>query len=92
MENYRTIRRELLEFSQELAEKPELVVLNKVDLLPDEERAARIERIAGALGMKRGERPPVISGATGQGVPQMLESAWRLAEKHETKVWGASSR
>ena len=92
VENYRTIRRELLEFSQELAEKPELVVLNKVDLLPDDERTARIERIAGALGMKRGERPPVISGATGQGVPQMLEAAWRLAEKHGTKVWGSGTR
>ena len=92
VENYRTIRGELMEFSPELAEKPELVVLNKVDLVPEGERDARIERIAGALGMKRGERPPVISGATGTGVQAMLEQAWRLAEKRDVKTWGAGTR
>jgi GTP-binding protein len=90
VENYRTIRGELLEFSAELAEKAELVVLNKVDLVPEDERAARIDRFAGAIGMKRGERPVVISGATGEGVRTMLEHAWRLAEKRERRVWGAA--
>lgn len=81
VENYRMIRRELLEFSAELAEKPELVVLNKIDLIDPEERAARIERFAGEIGMKKGERPIAISGATGDGVRAMLEAAWKLAEK-----------
>ena len=81
VENWRMIRRELLEFSAELAEKPELVVLNKLDLVEPEERAARIERFAGAIGMKKGERPLAISGATGEGLRPMLEAAWRLAEK-----------
>jgi GTP-binding protein len=81
VQNWRTIRGELLGFSAELAEKPELVVLNKLDLVPAEERDARIERFAGAIGMKRGERPVCISGATGQGVREMLEAAWKLAGK-----------
>jgi GTP-binding protein len=81
VENYRMIRRELLEFSAELAEKPELIVLNKIDLIDPEERAARIERFAGEIGMKKGERPLAISGATGDGVRPMLEAAWKLAEK-----------
>jgi len=81
VQNWRTIRGELLGFSAELAEKPELVVLNKLDLVPAEERDARIERFAGAIGMRRGERPVCISGATGQGVREMLEAAWKLAGK-----------
>jgi GTP-binding protein len=81
VENWRMIRGELLEFSAELAEKPELVVLNKLDLVEPEERDARIERFAGAIGMKKGERPLAISGATGEGLRPMLEAAWRLSEK-----------
>ena len=79
--NWRTIRGELLEFSAELAEKPELVVLNKLDLVAPEERDERIERFAGAIGMRKGERPLAISGATGEGVRAMLEAAWKLAGK-----------
>ena len=86
-ENWRMIRRELLEFSAELAEKPELVVLNKVDLVPPEELEGRIERFAGAIGMARGERPVAISGATGQGVRPMLEAAWSLAERGPVPAW-----
>ena len=81
VENWRMIRGELLEFSAELAEKPELVVLNKLDLVEPEERDARIERFAGAIGMKKGERPLAVSGATGEGLRPMLEAAWRLSEK-----------
>ena len=86
-ENWRMIRRELLEFSAQLAEKPELVVLNKVDLVPAEELEVRIERFAGAIGMARGERPVAISGATGQGVRPMLEAAWSLAERGPVPAW-----
>ena len=86
-ENWRMIRRELLEFSAELAEKPELVVLNKVDLVPAEELEVRIERFACAIGMARGERPVAISGATGQGVRPMLEAAWSLAERGPVPAW-----
>jgi GTP-binding protein len=85
--NWRTIRRELMEFSAELAEKPELVVLNKVDLVPPEELTGRIERFAGAIGLRKGEAPPAISGATGQGVRPMLEAAWTLAERGPVAAW-----
>ncbi len=86
-EAYRVIRRELNEFSPDLAEKPEIVVLNKIDLVPEEERDARIERVAGAIGMKRGERPIVFSGATRDGMHEMLEAAWNVAEKGEVRTW-----
>lgn len=85
--SYHAIRRELNEFSPELAEKPELVVLNKLDLVPEGDRQARIERFAGAIGMKRGERPLAVSGATREGMQAMLEAAWTLAEKGEVRTW-----
>jgi GTP-binding protein len=87
-DNWSLIRKELLEFSVELAEKPELVVLNKVDLLEPEERDARIERFAGAIGMPKGERPIAISGATGEGVRALLEGAWKLAGKTSEPIGG----
>jgi GTP-binding protein len=85
--SYGVIRNELNEFSPELAEKPELVVLNKIDLVPEDERNARIQRFAGAIGMARGEQPITISGATGDGVRALLEAAWKLAEKGEIRTW-----
>jgi GTP-binding protein len=91
-EAYRVIRRELNEFSPDLAEKPELVVLNKLDLVPEEERAARVERFAGAIGMWRGERPLAVSGATREGMGALLEAAWALAEKGPVRTWRAAGQ
>ena len=88
--NWHMIRKELLEFSAELAEKPELVVLNKVALVEPEEREERIERFAGAIGMRKGERPIAISGATGEGVRAMLEGAWKLAGKTSEPIGGSA--
>ena len=89
--NWRTIRGELHEFSPELAEKPELVVLNKLDLVAPEERAARIQRFAGAIGLAKGEAPVAISGATGDGIRAMLEAAWALAGRREVVRWSGSA-
>lgn len=77
-EAYRTIRKELTGYSPLLAEKDEIVVLNKMDLIPDE--GARAE----ALGefrreLKLGHDTPVlaISGATGKGTRELLEALWK---------------
>lgn len=83
--NYRTIRSELANFSPVLAEKPELIALNKIELVPEDERDAFVERIAGAIGFPDGERPLVVSGATGEGVRAMLEACWdSLVESRES--------
>lgn len=42
MENYRIIRKELERHSPTLAEKPEIIVLSKLDLVPPEEQSKRI--------------------------------------------------
>jgi GTP-binding protein len=91
-DNYRMIRAELHAFSPTLAEKPELVVFSKIDLVPEEERAKRIRRLSTELGLGklakkdateealREDAPVVISAATGEGVRELLERAYALVK------------
>lgn len=79
-ENYRTIRGELHAFSPTLAEKPELVVFSKIDLIPEGERAKRTRRLATEIGLGKGEEPVVISAATGEGMRELLERAYALVK------------
>ena len=60
---YRVIRKELKAYSPELAEKPEMIAFNKIDLLQDDEIETKLK------DFKRRVRktPILISGATDQG-------------------------
>jgi GTP-binding protein len=71
--DYRILRKELALFDPGLAERPEIVVLNKSDL-PD--TARQVTRVRAAFARRK---LPffVISAATGEGVPQLLETVWR---------------
>ena len=75
--NHEVIRRELHAFSPELASKPEVVVLNKIDLVDPEEREAVVRRTAHAIGLGVDELV-VASGATGENLREVLERAWDL--------------
>ena len=63
---YRTIRGELTDYAAGLAEKPEILALNKIDALTEEEIAEK----AAALEAASGGRPLLLSGVTGNGVKQ----------------------
>ena len=67
-EAYKIIRSELAAYDDELAEKPEIVVLNKIDALPAEEVKKKV------ASLKRLSKADVLaaSGATGQGVDRVL--------------------
>lgn len=88
-DNYHAIRRELEEYSEVLAAKPEVIALNKLDLLPgDDARAEAIREL-------RAHIPPdrtliALSGATGLGLPDLLESLWKLVhpEGEAEDTWG----
>ena len=72
--SYRTICRELAEHSAALAQKPQIVVLNKVDLIADDaERDEVIQRLEQAVDT----RVFAASGATRQGLRELLEECWR---------------
>jgi len=69
---YRTIRQELDFYGHGLSDKPEIVGLNKTDAL--DPRAARIKLGELRRAAGRGARVLPVSGATGAGVPEALET------------------
>ena len=70
---YRSVRRELEAYGNGLAEKPELVALNKADALSPEDAAAKTARLAEAIG----KEVALVSGASGQGLTDALRSLYR---------------
>ena len=65
---YKTIRGELAAYDELLAEKPEIVVLNKIDALTEDEIKDKVKVL------KRASKAEVLtaSGVTGKGVDQVL--------------------
>jgi len=75
-EAYKTVRAELDAYGQGLADKPEIVALNKADALaPDalKQQVARLKRAAK-------QTPLVLAGATGQGVPEALRALVKVID------------
>jgi len=67
---YRTIRQELAAYGNGLAEKPEIVGLNKIDALDPEMVVAKMRKLRRVAG--RGAAIMPLSGVTGAGVPEVL--------------------
>jgi len=72
-EDLAVLRTELMAHDPELAGRPALVVLNKVDLLPPERTAEVLASLEGGGGAPLG-----ISAVTGEGVRALLEQVWRV--------------
>mgnify|MGYP001061537666 FL=1 len=75
----RAIAQELANFSEDLAVKPRWLVINKIDLLDDEERAAARQRLVEQLDW----RGPVfeVSAATGEGTEALGQAVVRELEE-----------
>jgi GTP-binding protein len=82
LRDFDAINRELALFDPALATRPQLVVLNKIDL-PDVERARR--RLTTAFA-RRKIRLLAISAATGEGVAALLEAAWKVIVVERRKL------
>jgi GTP-binding protein len=77
VDNFRKINRELALYSEELGRKPQVLVLNKIDLDPD---GAIVKDILSRLGDETtGEAvgPMTISAVTGDGIAQLNETLWK---------------
>ena len=73
-EAYKTVRAELDAYGDGLADKPEIVALNKADALTPEaikQQAARLKRASK-------KTPLVMSAATRQGVPEALRALLKV--------------
>lgn len=79
---YRIIRQELEAYGAGLAEKSEVLALNKIDALTPEareEKAAELEAVAG-------RRPMLVSGVSGEGVTELLRAAWTEVRKDRGEI------
>lgn len=83
-QNYRSIRSELAGYSSELAEKPEIIALNKLDLIPQDEHESVIAELRKDLQLGADDQVFAISGATNQGTAPLLEAAWRALHGLDT--------
>ena len=79
LSDYEALRRELARYRDSLLERRELVLLNKLDLVP-EDRANEVKAIAAQL-TARGCTVLEGSGATGQGTPELVVTLVRLLEE-----------
>ncbi len=70
-----TLNAELAKYAPELADKPQIVILNKSDLT---ETRDVVDELRAALDA-RGVRLLTMSAATGQGTREVLEAAWQVA-------------
>ena len=73
LKDYETLNRELALYDPELAARPQIVVLNKMDL-PEVQR--RFKQLVAPF-KRRGIELMGISAATGAGLNEVLEAAWR---------------
>ena len=74
---YKTIRAELSAYGHGLAEKPELVALNKADAMSP----AEIKRQAARLARAAKKSPLVVSGVSGEGVTEVVRALFEIIER-----------
>ena len=75
---WRTVRGELEAYGEGLADRTEILALNKVDALDADERAEK----AAALAAAAGATPHLISGVSGEGVQDVLREVFRAVKRH----------
>ncbi len=80
-EAYRVVRGEIEAYAEELADKPELVVLNKIDALDEEEREEKRK----ALAKTSRARVHLISGVTGEGLEGLLRNVMDIVAAHRAE-------
>ena len=81
---YATVRGELDAYGAGLEDRPEVLALSKADALDEDTRRER----AAALAEAAGREPLLVSGVSGEGVPEVLRAAARLifARRAEEKA------
>lgn len=65
IEDFHTINAELAKYSEKLSKKPQLIALNKIDMLQDEETLPRVS----AYFKDKGYEVFPVNALTGEGLP-----------------------
>ena len=77
VENYRTIRSELVEYGHGLGERPEIIAVSKAEL-PD------AEEVRERLAAETGRDVLLFSSVTGQGLDKVLQTAYAVLRETPT--------
>ncbi|MBX3322852.1 MAG: GTPase ObgE [Phycisphaeraceae bacterium] len=89
VDNYLLIRSELEQYSPELAEKPEVIAINKADLFPDRPELDEIVReFRRVLRLGADVQVVVVSGASNTGLRELLELLWTMLRGRGKAVAG----
>ncbi len=83
---YRTVRDELVAYGGGLADKPEIISLNKIDALPEGE----IDEISKALQRISSQEVLCVSGVAGYGVTEALRAIYSYIKQTEKNKAGVS--
>jgi len=81
---WRTIRQELEAYGEGLADKAEILALNKVDALDEETRRQKAEELRTAAGVA----PRLVSGVSGEGVTDLLRDAYAQVRRKRAEEAG----
>ncbi len=84
---YKTIRHEIESYGHGLADKPEIVALNKIDAIP----RAQLARKKAALEKASDRAVVLMSGVSGEGVNDVLRALGREVEKTRARRKGAEA-
>jgi GTPase len=76
---YKTVRHELAAYAHGLTDKPEIVALNKADVLTPEQLKEQLARLKRAAK----KTPLVVSAATRQGVPEVLRALRKVIDESQ---------
>jgi len=74
---YKTVRTELVAYAESLSEKTEIVALNKIDAVDPDTLKEQVKRLKRAAK----KTPLLVSGATGEGVPEVLRALAKEIEQ-----------
>ncbi|MEM1254361.1 MAG: GTPase ObgE [Cyanobacteria bacterium P01_H01_bin.21] len=82
IEHYHTIQQELVAYGHGLADRPQLLALNKVDAVPEDELEVVTEELMARSGC---DRIFGISAVSRQGLDELLQVIWDLLEETAPK-------
>ncbi len=74
VEDYKAINRELAGYGEALAKKPQIVVLNKADMMQDNELPAKIEALTG-------KKPVIMSAIIHSGTDELIKTMYAELRK-----------
>jgi GTPase len=77
-EAYKTVRAELLAYAHGLADKPEIVALNKADALSADDIKQQVARLKRAAK----KTPLVVSAVSGEGVAEVLRALMKVIDEN----------